>query len=212
MNKFVNIILAKFYLYVFLFLFLVSFAVLSKSVLTLNDDDFVIGDNNAPVTIIEYASLSCSHCADFHLNTLPQLINEYVNTGKIKIVFRDFPFNYPALLGSMVLHCIPEDLHYQYSQALYQLQSKWVSRENKKTTQELYKIMQSGGMKKEEFNICIKNVDLEKKILQGLMDAQSEFNIKSTPSFLINGLLVEGNKPFKDFKQIIDKLLSEIDD
>ena len=143
------------------------------------------------------------------MNTLPKLINEYVDTGKVKIVFRDFPFNYPALLGSMVLHCVPKDVRYQYTQALYQLQSKWVVKENKKTTQELYKIMQSGGMTKEEFNTCIKNEDLENNIIQSLIDAQSEFNIKSTPSFLINGLLVEGNKPLKDFREIIDKLLKE---
>ena len=69
--------------------------------------------------------------------------------------------------------------------------------------------MQGGGMTKEEFNSCIKNVDLEKNILESLMDAQKEFNIKSTPSFLINGLLVEGNKPLKDFSEIIDKLVKE---
>ena len=76
-------------------------------------------------------------------------------------------------------------------------------------SQELYKIMQSGGMSKEVFNQCIKNIDLENEILQGVMNAQSEFNIKSTPSFLINGILLEGNKPIKDFRQIIDKILSE---
>ena len=203
MNKFRN------NFFVFLLLLIISFTVSSKTVLTLNDDDFIIGDNNAPITIIEYASLSCSHCADFHLNTLPKLVEEYVDKGKIKIVFRDFPFNYPALLGSMMVRCIPENARYEYTQALYQLQSKWVNKENSKTTQELYKIMQSGGMTKEEFNSCIKNTDLENNILQSLMDAQKEFNIKSTPSFLINGLLVEGNKSFNHFREIIDKLLSE---
>ncbi len=69
--------------------------------------------------------------------------------------------------------------------------------------------MQSGGMTKERFNECIDNVDLENEILNGLMAAQSEFNIKSTPSFLVNGILIEGNKPIKDFRQIIDKILSE---
>ena len=109
----------------------------------------------------------------------------------------------------MVLRCVPRDIRYEYSNALYHLQSKWVLRENAKTTQELYKIMQSGGMTKERFNECIDNVDLENEILNGLMAAQSEFNIKSTPSFLINGILIEGNKPIKDFRQIIDKILSE---
>ena len=181
----------------------------ANTVLEVTEDDFVVGDKNAPVTIIEYASLSCSHCADFHNNTLNDLIKEYVDTGKARIVFRDFPFNYPALLGSMVLRCIPEDARYDYMNALFQLQPTWVVRENAKSTQELYKIMQSGGMTKEEFETCTNNVELENTILQALIAAQNEFNIQSTPSFLINGNLVEGNKSIKEFRQIIDKILSE---
>ena len=181
----------------------------AATVLEVTEDDFVVGDKNAPVTIIEYASLSCSHCANFHNNTLEDLIKEYVDTGKARIVFRDFPFNYPALLGSMVLRCIPEDVRYDYMNALFQLQQKWVVRENAKSTQELYKIMQSGGMTKEEFETCTNNVELENTILQALIAAQNEFNIQSTPSFLINGNLVEGNKSIKEFRQIIDKILSE---
>ena len=181
----------------------------ANTVLEVTDDDFVVGDKNAPVTIIEYASLSCSHCANFHNNTLDDLIKEYVDTGKARIVFRDFPFDYPALLGSMVLRCIPEDVRYDYMNALFQLQPKWVVRENAKSAQELYKIMQSGGMTKEEFETCINNVELENTILQALIAAQNEFNIQSTPSFLINGNLVEGNKSIKEFRQIIDKILSE---
>ena len=181
----------------------------ATSVLEVTEDDFVVGDKNAPVTIIEYASLSCSHCANFHNNTLNDLIKEYVDTGKARIVFRDFPFNYPALLGSMVLRCIPEDVRYDYMNALFQLQPTWVVRENAKSTQELYKIMQSGGMTKEEFETCTNNVELENTILQALIAAQNEFNIQSTPSFLINGNLVEGNKSIKEFRQIIDKILSE---
>ena len=192
--------------------FLIVFFMLpisATTVLEVTENDFVVGDKNAPVTIIEYASLSCSHCADFHNNTLDDLIKEYVDTGKARIVFRDFPFNYPALLGSMVLRCIPEDVRYDYMNALFQLQQKWVVRENAKSTQELYKIMQSGGMTKEEFETCTNNVELENTILQALIAAQNEFNIQSTPSFLINGNLVEGNKSIKEFRQIIDKILSE---
>ena len=196
----------SFFFIIFLILSNLSFA---ESVLDLSEDDYIVGNKEAPITIIEYASLSCSHCADFHINTLPILMQEYVNTGKAKIVFRDFPFNYPALLVSMVLRCVHEEIRYEYSNALYQLQSKWVVRENAKTTKELYKIMQSGGMTKEKFNECIDNVDLENKILNDVIAAQSEFNIQSTPSFLINGMSIEGNKSIKDFRQIIDKILSE---
>lgn len=212
MKKINNLILKKtiFYLLPFLITVLFSFhEIYSASLLDVSEEDYFIGDTNATVTIIEYASISCGHCADFHINTLPKLIEEYVDTGKVKIVFRDFPFNFPALMGSMVLRCVDRDIRYQYSTALYKLQSKWVLRENKESKKELYKIMQSGGMTKDQFNQCLDNVDLENKILQGLMDAQNEFNIQSTPSFLINGILLEGNKSIKNFRKIIDNLLTK---
>ena len=182
---------------------------ISQNALKIKENDFFIGLNEAPVTIIEYASLSCSHCAKFHNDTLDVLKSEYVDTGKVKLIFRDFPFNYPALLGSMVLRCVPENVRYDYMNALFELQPTWVNRENAKTIQELYKIMQSGGMTKEQYETCIFDVELEKQILEGVMEAQEEFNIKSTPSFIINGSLVEGNKSIKEFRQIIDKILSQ---
>ena len=93
--------------------------------------------------------------------------------------------------------------------ALFRHQTTWVLGDNDKATKELYKIMQSGGMTKGEFESCISNKDLEEKILQGRVNAQNEFNIRSTPSFLVDGTLIEGNKTIKEFRQIIDKILSE---
>ena len=179
------------------------------SVLNIKDSDFVIGDAEAPITIIEYASMSCSHCADFHNNTLEELKVEYIDTGKVRFVFRDFPFNYPALAGSMMTRCVPNELRYEYMSALYKLQKTWVFRDNAKTKAELYKIMQSGGMKQDEFDGCLSNVDLENNILEGVMNAQREFNIRSTPTFIVNGVLYSGNKDIKEFRQIIDKILSQ---
>ena len=187
----------------------ISSQVFAEDLLNISENDFVIGNVNAPITIIEYASMSCSHCADFHNNTLEALKKEYIDTNKVRFVFRDFPFNYPALLGSMVMRCIPNEARYDYMNALYQLQPSWVFRENAQSTQELFKIMQSGGMTKEEFDSCITNVELENEILQGVISAQSQLNIQSTPSFLINGILIEGNKSIKEFRQILDKILSQ---
>ena len=180
-----------------------------KSALEISEDEFVIGNKDAPITIIEYASMSCSHCASFHNNTLPDIKKEYIDTGKVRMVFRDYPFNYPALLGSMMMRCITNDLRYDYMNALYKLQNTWVNKDPKISKKELYKIMQSGGMTKDEFNECYSNLDNENLILEGVMAAQKDFNIKSTPSFIVNGNLVEGNKNIKEFRQIIDKILSE---
>jgi len=196
-------------LFILLITFVFSLEANETSVLEIKDNDFVIGDKDAPITIIEYASMSCSHCSDFHNNTLNDLKTEYIDTGKVRFVFRDFPFNYPALLGSMMMRCIPNEVRYDYMNALYLLQKSWVVRENATTMQELYKIMQSGGMTKDEFEACYSNEQLENEILEGVIAAQKEFNIRSTPSFLVNGNLIEGNKSIKEFRQIIDKILSE---
>ena len=179
------------------------------TILNIQDDDFVLGESDAPVTIIAYESMSCSHCADFHNLTLKELKTEYIDTGKVKFVFRDFPFNYPALAGSMLMRCISNENRYDYMNGLYKLQKKWVFRDNKKTLSELYKIMQSGGMQKEDFDTCLSDINLENDLLEGVMNAQKEFNIRSTPSFIINGQLYSGNKNIKEFRQIIDKILSE---
>ena len=200
--------LYNFLFFTIFFLFVLT-PIYGESALDITEKDFVIGNEDAKITIIEYASLSCSHCADFHVNTLETLKKEYIDTGKVKMVFRDYPFNYPALLGSMVLRCIPENYRYDYMNALFKLQTDWVNKKNKKTIQELYKIMQSGGMTKDEYDACIYNTELENEILKGVMEAQNQFNIKSTPSFIIDGKLIEGNKSIKEFRQIIDKILSQ---
>ena len=205
-SPYFNNILSLFFYCIF-FIFYILKPAYTASVLEVKTDDFVLGDKNAPITVIEYASLSCIHCADFHQKTLPKLIKEYVDTGKIKIVFRDFPLNYPALMASMVLQCVDQDIRYEYLSALFILQSKWVKPEVEIVKKELVKIMQAGGMTKDQFNECLNNKDLEQKILQQLIDAQNEFNIGTTPSFLINGTLIEGNKSFKNFKKIIDNIL-----
>ena len=124
----------------------------SNSLLEIKEDEYILGEKNAPITIIEYASLSCSHCANFHKKTLPKLIDEYVNKGKVRIIFRYFPFNYPALIGSMALQCIDKDLRYDYSSALFELQSDWVKQDTEETKKELYKIMQVGGMSNDQGN------------------------------------------------------------
>ncbi|MDC0037684.1 DsbA family protein [Alphaproteobacteria bacterium] len=198
----------NFLFFTIFFVFILT-PIYGESALDITEKDFVIGNEDAQITIIEYASLSCSHCADFHVNTLETLKKEYIDSGKVRMVFRDYPFNYPALLGSMVLRCIPENYRYDYMNALFKLQPDWVNKKNKKTIQELYKIMQSGGMTKEEYDACIYNTELENEILKGVMEAQNQFNIKSTPSFIINGTLIEGNKSIKEFRQIIDKILSQ---
>ena len=204
-----NIFCLFFYSTILIFFILKSAQ--TASILEVNENDLILGDNNAPITIIEYASLSCHHCKEFHENKLPKIIEEYVDTKKVRMVFRDFPLNYPALIGSMLLRCIDKNIRYDYLSAFFTLQQNWVNPDVEITKKELFKIVQTGGMTKIQFDECLANQDIEQTILQGLIDAQNEFNIGTTPSFLINGTLLEGSKPFKDFKKIIDNILSNIE-
>ena len=124
----------------FLIIFPLNLFANANSALEIGEDEFVIGNKDAPITIIEYASMSCSHCATFHNNTLPDIKKEYIDTGKVRMVFRDYPFNYPALLGSMMMRCITNDLRYDYMNALYKLQNTWVNKDPKISKKELYKM------------------------------------------------------------------------
>jgi len=175
-------------------------------ILKITKDDFVIGHKNAPVTIIEYSSLSCEHCANYHNTTLNVLINEYVNNDKVKIVFRAYPLSNISLLANMlVLNVSDIDQRLEYMNYLYKTQKKWsMSKQPKKVLIESYKQI---GLTGEDFNKCYNNKELESKIKEKLKIAENELNIRSTPSFFINGELLKGNQPVENFKSIIDSKL-----
>ena len=204
-----KIVITSFFSFFLFLTFYTGVIAEEHSVLNIKENDFTLGESKAPITIIAYESMSCSHCADFHNNTLDDLKTEYIDTGKVRFVFRDFPFNYPALAGSMIISCVPNEVKYDYMNALYKLQKNWVMRDHSKTRSELYKIMQSGGMQQDEFDACLSDINLENDILEGVMNAQREFNINRTPSFIVNGIVYSGNKNIKEFRQIIDKILSQ---
>ena len=187
------------------FSFFISQNSLSNELTNIQKEDRVLGNLEAPITLIEYASLSCPHCAAFHKSTLPKIKSEYIDTGKVKLVFRDFPLNLPALQGSMITRCIGEDVYYKYLDALFSLQSSWVRSKN--SEEYLFAIIENGGMTRDEFDLCLTNKEIENQILTNQIKAQREFKISTTPSFIINGKLIEENKPIESFKKIFDNIL-----
>ena len=102
----------------------------AKEILKIEEDEIILGDPNAPITMIEYASMSCPHCASFHLNTLPAIKEEYIDTGKVKFVFRDYPFNLPALQASMIIRCVGENVYFKYINALFGLQKNGLNQKD----------------------------------------------------------------------------------
>jgi protein-disulfide isomerase len=162
--------------------------------------DRVLGNAEAPVTIVEFASATCPHCANFHNDTFPALKEEFIDTGKIRFIFREFPFDDLALAAFMLARCAPEDKYYPMLDVLFEQQQNW-TRNNPRD--ELFKIAKLAGFTEDSFNGCLKNTDVAKGIIDGRTQAEKDFGVNSTPTFYINGKLLSGNQPIEKFREMI---------
>ncbi len=171
--------------------------------------DRSIGSDDAPVTIIEYASLSCAHCGAFHENTLPLLKKDYVDTGKVKIIFKEFPFNGPALRASQLARCMPAEKYYTFTSVLFKTMKNWAY--NNDFLERLIQTAKLGGMDEDAIEACINNEELQKALIEQMQDAQTKWDISSTPSFVINNGAHKliGNQPYEEFKKVIDPIIAE---
>ena len=178
-----------------------SFA--SADILSIEEamQDRVIGNAEAPITIIEYASLTCPHCATFHAETLPQIKKEWIETGKAKLIYRDFPLDKYAASAAMIARCAPEDKYFIFLNAFYAQQKNWSRADD--PVRVLTQLAGLGGMSKDDVDACLANEELQDAILQMRLDGQMEYGINSTPSFVINGKMIN-NLPYEDFKDILE--------
>lgn len=167
--------------------------VAQSSMPQISPDDRILGKADAPVTIFEYASLTCPHCAAFEKEMLPQIKTEWIDTGKAKLVFRDFPLDGSALKAAMVARCAPPERFYAFIDMLFTQQGSWgISPDPVPSLGRLAKL---GGMGEEQFQACLKDDALQNKILAGRLAAEKEFGVESTPTFFINGKKVVGVRP-----------------
>lgn len=167
------------------------------------DGDMVLGDANAPITMVEYSSLSCPHCAAFHANILPEIRKNYIDTGKVKLVMRDFPLNRPAVEASLLAHCVSPMAYWGMTEQLFKTQSGWVT-EN--STMMLATIAAAAGINGQDFQQCLADEAKKQKIVQSVEQASAVFKIDSTPTFVINGIVVGGGRSYEDFARIFDQL------
>ena len=167
----------------------------------------VLGNENAPITLIEYASLTCGHCATFHNEVFPKIKSDYIDTGKLKFIYRDFPLDHYALMASMVARCAGNKKFFTFLKVLFKEQPKWTAAKDPFIA--LGHIARIGGIGKEEFKSCVGNKAIEDGILKSRIDADKEFKIKSTPTLIINGEKYDGARTFKKLKKYIDKLLTK---
>lgn len=168
----------------------------------------VLGDANAPITMIDYSSLTCPHCADFHTNILPQIKKDYIDTGKLKLVFVDFPLNLPALQASSVARCIEDDTAYfAYIDQLFRTQKQWGMTENAKN--DLLGTIKFTGLDRETASKCIDSPQLTAGLLANMDEAKNKYQVNSTPTFVLNDgkAIVQGAETYDHFKAAIDPLV-----
>ena len=172
-------------------------------------DDMVMGLANAPVTVIEYASLTCSHCARFHENSLPQLKSNYVEKGLVKFVFRDFPLDGLALRGAMVARCAGPERYFAFLDAMFKQQRSWALADQGEAIGALKRLARFGGMAAETFDGCLNNKDVETAVLKSRIRGEQEFRVESTPTLIINGKRYPGALESDELDKILQPLIGK---
>ena len=177
-------------------------------------DDLVHGKADAPVTIVEYASMTCPHCAAFAKDVMPQLTKEYIDTGKVKFVFREFPLDGAARMASAVARCFSGDQYFAFIDLLFANQMNWIKDfdGNQMITREdiiegLSQMARQGGLPRERVEACADDEKNLAAVDANWQEGQTRYNVGSTPTFLINGTSHVGVASFDALKQVIDPLV-----
>ena len=159
------------------------------------------GRADAPVTVLEYFSLTCGHCAAFHRDTWPRVKRELVETGRMRMVWRDFPLDQVALMAAMVARALPAERYEGFISTLFQTQDRWAFARNSDPRRELARVAALAGMSQDTFDATVTDQNLGRGILELRLDGQNRHNISSTPSFVFGSRVVPGNMPFDRFAQ-----------
>lgn len=166
-------------------------------------DDRVLGKTDAPITIFEFFSLTCPHCAEFSRDTFPKLKAEWIDTGRAKLVYRDYPLDRNALKAAIVARCGPPERYPAFVETLFQQQQVWVTQDD--PTPALRRIARLGGISDDQLDKCLSDDALSKSIVAGEYEAQKSYGVDSTPTFFINGKKLVGAMPYDDFAVVLGK-------
>jgi protein-disulfide isomerase len=169
--------------------------------LAVQPSDRILGKPDAPITIIEYASLTCPHCAHFDVTVLPKLKEKWIDTGKAKLILRDYPLDEPALRAAMVARCAPADRFYPLIDTFFAQQEQWVTSRDYRAA--LEKLVKLGGMSDKEFKGCISDKKLEDQVAQSRLTASQQLGVDATPTFFINGKKFDGAPTVEAFDQAL---------
>ena len=162
------------------------------------------GKPDAKVTVNEWFSLTCSHCAEFHKRTFPQVQKELIEPGRVRFVWRDYPLDQYALTAAMVARALPAERYEPFIGTLLASQDRWAFARNVNFTEELAKIAALAGMPREAFNQAVSNDTMRQAILREQDEAERTLGVKSTPTFVINGKPLAGAVPYATFLQAVE--------
>jgi protein-disulfide isomerase len=166
-----------------------------------------LGDEAAPVTIVEYSSLGCSHCAAFHRETLPKIKEAYIDTGKVRLVLRDYPLGGVAMAAALIARCVEPSRYFGFVDMLFKSQATWAA--SAKPLDDLRQLSRFAGLSEADFNACLENKALLQDIQGTAAQAQKEQGVSSTPTFFVNDRKIVGAQGFEAFKTIIDEELEK---
>ena len=170
-------------------------------------DDFIMGSADAPVTIVEYASLTCPHCARFHTDTLPGIKKEFIDTGKVRLVYRDFPLDRNAMAAAMVARCAGPARYFGFIHTFFASQSNWARASNPVAA--LEKLARLGGMSKKDFDECLKNKAVSDAVLEQRLEGEKTYKVTSTPTLYINGGKYSGGLTLDQIRSVVGALLKQ---
>lgn len=171
-----------------------------------------IGEKNAPITIYEYSSFGCTHCADFHLNTLKKLDEEYIKTGKVKVALVYFPIDKKSMQAAMIASCIPDDEYHNFVDMVFKEQREWML--SSKASEILSEYASHYGLSQTTAMECTKNDIIASEILGNRQQGASDLNITGTPTFVVDDgkiqEVITGEPSYSDLKKYLDEKLLKI--
>ena len=172
--------------------------------------DHVMGKNDAPVTLYEYSSFGCFHCADFHLQVLPELKKEFVDKGLLKVVFVPLPLDKNSMDAALLAECVDENKYFSFIDVLFKKQRDWGMAFNPQNVLIQYAAL--SGVGDDKAKLCLKDDKVAKKILEDRQAGLSDLGISGTPSFVVSSKagneMVSGFKPLEEFRNIINDHLN----
>ncbi len=164
--------------------------------------DMVLGDAGALVTMVEYYSLNCPHCAAFHKQMFPALKAEYIDSGRVRFVFRDFPLNWAALEAAILTHCAGPERFLAVQEALFNSFRRWSGAQS--TLLAVAEVGEAAGVTRAEFKRCVEAGELEKQVIESYEFARQELGVEGTPTFFINGEKHVGGISLQRLEKILE--------